>query len=65
MMDEKEARRMAVIEQTLEGKFKNQQAADLLHLSMRQVKRLEAKVRNGGITCLTSQSRPITLKRLT
>ena len=30
MMDEKEARRIAVIEQTLEGKFKNQQAAKYL-----------------------------------
>lgn len=32
MMNNKEARRVAVIEQTLEGKFNNQQAAQLLEL---------------------------------
>lgn len=57
MMDEKETRRMAVIEQTLEGKFKNQQAADLLHLSIRQVKRLKMKVRNGGATAILHGNR--------
>jgi hypothetical protein len=37
MMDNKEARRMAIIEQTLEGKFKNQHVAELLHCVNRNV----------------------------
>lgn len=48
MMDNKEARRITVIKQTINGKFTNQQAADLLKLSVRQVKRLKVKIRNGG-----------------
>ena len=54
MMDHKEARRMAVIEQTLEGKFNNHQAAQLLGLSIRQVKRLKNKAKmEGGSCCFT------------
>lgn len=48
MMNNKEARRVAVIEQTLEGKFNNQQAAQLLELSVRQVKRLKRKSKLEG-----------------
>jgi transposase len=50
MMDNKEARRVAIIEPTLEGKFKNYQAAQLLELSVRQVKRLKkiAKVKGSA-----------------
>jgi transposase len=45
---------MAVIEQTLEGKFNNHQAAQLLGLSIRQVKRLKNKAKmEGGSCCFT------------
>ena len=37
MMDNQEARRMSVIEQTLEGKFNNSEAARLLDRSVRQI----------------------------
>jgi len=52
MMNKDEARRITVIEQTLEGKFTNQQAADLLQLSVRQIKRLKAKARKAGISAI-------------
>ena len=49
MMDNKEARRMAVIEQSLAGKFNNQQAAQLLERSVRQIQRLKQKVKEKGL----------------
>lgn len=57
MMDHKEARRMAVIGQTLEGKFNNQQAAQLLGLSIRQVKRLKNKAKLEGLAAVLHGNR--------
>ena len=47
-MDDQEARRITVIEQTREGKFKNREAAHLLGCSIRQVQRLKRKAEQGG-----------------
>lgn len=57
MMDSKEARRVAVIEQTLAGKFHNQQAAQLLECSVRQVQRLKKKAREEGPTAVLHGNR--------
>jgi len=48
MMDNQEARRIAVIEQSLAGKFNNQQAAQLLERSVRQIQRLKQKAKKDG-----------------
>ena len=48
MIDNQEARRIAVIEQLLAGKFNNRQAAQLLERSVRQVQRLKQKAKNEG-----------------
>ena len=48
MMDNQEARRITVIEQTREGKFNNREAAELLGLSIRQIQRLKRKAEDGG-----------------
>jgi len=57
MMIKDEARRITVIEQSLDGKFTNQQAADLLQLSVRQVKRLKAKARKAGMNAILHGNR--------
>lgn len=48
MMDNQEARRIAVIEQSLAGKFNNEQAAQLLERSVRQIQRLKQKAKKDG-----------------
>lgn len=57
MMDNQEARRIAVIEQTREGKFNNREAAHLLGRSIRQVQRLKRKAEAGGATAVLHGNR--------
>ena len=57
MMDNQEARRMAVIEQSLAGKFNNQQAAQLLERSVRQIQRLKQKVKEKGLSAVLHGNR--------
>ena len=56
-MDNQEARRIAVIEQTREGKFNNREAAHLLGRSIRQVQRLKWKAEAGGATAVLHGNR--------
>lgn len=56
-LSQKEARRLYVIEQTIAGNITTQQAADLLNLSDRQVKRLKKGVRAFGAAFLTHKNR--------
>lgn len=48
MMDNQEARRISIIEQTIEGKFNNSEAAQLLERSIRQIQRLKRRAETGG-----------------
>lgn len=48
MMDDQEARRITIIEQSRAGKFDNQETAQLLERSIRQVQRLKRKAEAGG-----------------
>jgi transposase len=57
MMDNKEARCIAVIEQTREGKFNNREAAQLLGRSIRQVQRLKRKAEAGGASAVLHGNR--------
>ena len=57
MMDNQEARRMAVIEQSLAGKFNNQQAAQLLERSVRQVQRLKQRAKKDGLSAVLHGNR--------
>lgn len=57
MMDNQEARRISIIEQTLEGKFNNSEAARLLDRSVRQIQRLKRKAETGGATAVLHGNR--------
>ena len=57
MMDNQEARRITVIEQTREGKFNNREAAELLGLSIRQIQRLKRKAEADGSTAVLHGNR--------
>ena len=57
MMDNQEARRISIIEQTLEGKFNNREAARLLGRSLRQIQRLKRKAETGGPTAVLHGNR--------
>ena len=52
-----ELRQHKIINQELEGKFTNRQAAEELDISTRQVKRLKIKVREGGVKELAHKNR--------
>ena len=56
-LSQKEARRLYVIEQTIAGKLTVRQAAELLGLSCRQVKRLKKGVANTGAASLAHKNR--------
>ncbi len=56
-LNEKESRRVYVMERLLEGTITVSQASDLLGLSQRHVKRLKAKVRERGIAALAHGNR--------
>jgi transposase len=55
-LNEKESRRVYVMERLLEGTITVSQASDLLGLSQRHVKRLKAKVRERGIAALAQET---------
>ncbi len=57
MMDNQEARRIAVIEQSLAGKFNNRQAAQLLERSVRQILRLKQKAKKEGTSAVLHGNR--------
>lgn len=52
-----ELRQHKIINQALEGKLTNRQAAEELNLSTRQIKRLKVKVREGGVKELVHKNR--------
>jgi transposase len=52
-----ELREHKIINQALEGKLTNRQAAEELELTVRQVQRLKIKVREGGVTELAHKNR--------
>ena len=52
-----ELREHKIINQALEGKLTNRQAAEELELTVRQVQRLKIKVREGGVTGLAHGNR--------
>lgn len=56
-LSQKEARRLYVIEQTIAGNLTVRQAAELLNLSCRQVKRLKKGVKMMGAASLAHQNR--------
>lgn len=53
----RELKQHAIIAKTLEGKLTNRQAAEELGITMRQVKRLKIKVREGGAKGLAHKNR--------
>lgn len=57
MMDNQEARRIAVIEQSLAGKFNNRQAAHLLERSVRQIQRLKQETKKEGTSTVLHGNR--------
>ncbi|KYH31067.1 helix-turn-helix domain-containing protein [Neomoorella mulderi] len=56
-MNEKEAKRVYVMEQVLAGKITVRQAAELLDLSERQVFRLKGGMKNEGVAALAHKNR--------
>lgn len=56
-MNRKEAKRVFVVEQLIEGKLSIEQAAQLLELSERQVKRIKKGVKEQGIEFLIHKNR--------
>lgn len=56
-LNQKESRRVFVMEQVLEGKLTNRQAAELLGLSERQIKRLKGGMRKEGVAALAHKNR--------
>jgi transposase len=57
LMSLKDARKIAIIEHCLDGRFSNRQAADLLKRSVRQVQRLKKRGRDQGLTSMLHQNR--------
>lgn len=57
LMGLKDARRITIIEHCLDGRFSNQQAADLLKRSVRQVQRLKKRGREHGLISILHQNR--------
>jgi transposase len=62
-MSQKEAQRLGVIEQVLQGKLRQAQAGASLGLSVRQIKRLCRQVRESGPAGLISQRRGVPSNR--
>ncbi len=49
-MSKQDARKVTIIEELLAGRFNNNQAAELLGLSVRQVQRMKVKASANGVT---------------
>ena len=56
-MSKKEARKVTIIEELLAGRFTNNQAAELLDLSVRQVQRMKAKASTNGVMSILHKNR--------
>jgi transposase len=63
LMSQKEVQRLAVVQQVLQGKLSQAQAAASLRLSVRQIKRLCRRVREQGPQGLISQRRGVPSNR--
>jgi transposase len=57
LMSKKEARKITIIEELLAGRFTNNQAAELLDLSVRQVQRMKAKASTNGVMSILHKNR--------
>ena len=56
-MSKQEARKIAIIEELISGRFTNKQAAELLGLSVRQVQRLKSEATANGVMSLLHKNR--------
>ncbi len=56
-MSKKEARKITIIEDLLQGRFTNKQAAELLDLSVRQVQRMKAEASQNGVMSILHKNR--------
>ena len=56
-MSKQDARKITVIEELLNGRFSNQEAAQLLDLSVRQIQRLKAEAAKNGVTNILHKHR--------
>ena len=57
MMNEKEAKRITVIQEVVDRRCTNQQAAEKLGIQVRQVQRLKRKMEQGGIFAMLHGNR--------
>jgi transposase len=57
LMSKKEARKVTIIEELLAGRFTNNQAAELLELSVRQVQRMKAEASTNGVMSIFHKNR--------
>lgn len=57
LLSEKELRRVEVIERLIRGEITNSQAARLLNLSVRQIKRIKKGVKEDGLSSLAHKNR--------
>ena len=57
LMSKQEARRVTIIEELLAGRFTNNQAAELLGLSVRQVQRMKGEASANGATSILHKNR--------
>ena len=56
-MSKQEARKITIIEELLEGRFSNKQAAELMNLSIRQVQRMKAEASQNGVMSILHKNR--------
>ena len=56
-MSKKEARKITIVEELLARRFTNQQAAELLDLSVRQVQRMKKEASNNGVMSILHKNR--------
>jgi len=56
-MSKKEARKITIIEELLAGSFTNQQAAELLDLSVRQVQRMKKEASTNGVMSILHKNK--------
>jgi transposase InsO family protein len=57
LMSKKEARKITIIEELLAGRFTNNQAAELLELSVRQVQRMKTEASINGVMSILHKNR--------
>ena len=57
VMGRRDARRLGVVQAAMEGKLTSREGAEALGLSVRQFKRLRARVRQGGATSVVHGNR--------